>query len=531
VPSGAEAIRRDPRGPTCADAFEAEVDFVYRMLRRLGVGGADAEDLAQEVFLVMWRRWGDYDPGRPLRPWLAGIAFRVVCGHRKRLRPEEPAGLVDAPDPGRLVDDELAAARARALVRDALASLPDKQQAILVLHELEGLAMTDIALSLAEPLTTLYSRLVTARRALARSVRRMARAPGMAAVPVAAGLAALARTAEAAPAEARARICERVRALAEGPPPATAATPAPRPSGPGMRAGRALSLGAGAVLVLGALVYVQGRPPRNALRAATAGTAAERGERPESTLRRTAGQAAGRPGLLVGGQPEPPLSDPHPGLREGLVGDWRFDDVGTATALDHSGNATDCALRGPEDGTEWSQGRRGGAIAIIGKGWLECPHPRFGRAPDLTVAAWVLRTRAQKGMRALVTRQLGATNRDHFFFGFIDDDLTISSHVWNGPLRYPVPAAVGRWVHVAAVHRDGLVKLFVDGTQVAERNSYRGRSVDTDAPLLIGAGANGPDPAVTTQRFAGALDELLVYRRALADEEIAALADGARPGL
>ena len=107
----------------------------------------------------------------------------------------------------------------------------------------------------------------------------------------------------------------------------------------------------------------------------------------------------------------------------------------------------------------------------------------------------------------------------------------MASHVWNGPLRHPLPPAGDRWVHVAAVHRDGQVTLFIDGVAVASRRSYRGRRVDASSPILIGAGVNGPDSAVTTQRFAGAIDELAVYDRPLGADEIAALAAGEQPPL
>src|SRR6185436_10287805 len=76
-------------------AFAAEVDVVYRALRRFGVDVVEAEDLVQEVFVVMCRRWADYDRGRPLRPWLLGIAFRVARDHRKRPRRELAVGVVD----------------------------------------------------------------------------------------------------------------------------------------------------------------------------------------------------------------------------------------------------------------------------------------------------------------------------------------------------------------------------------------------------------------------------------------------------
>ena len=83
---------------SCIGVFEAQFDYVYHALRRHGISPIDAEDLVQEVFLVMWRRWAEYDTTRPLRPWLAGIAFRVAYNYRQRSGREVPGGIVDAED-------------------------------------------------------------------------------------------------------------------------------------------------------------------------------------------------------------------------------------------------------------------------------------------------------------------------------------------------------------------------------------------------------------------------------------------------
>jgi RNA polymerase sigma-70 factor (ECF subfamily) len=458
----AEAIPAEPRSGGPESGLESEIDFVYRALRRFGVQGADLEDLTQEVFLVMWRRRAAFEAGRPLKPWLVGIAFRVASDHRRRgWRREVPSGLVDREDEGSRADEEISSTHSRALARRALATLPEKQRSILLMHELERLPMHDIARALDEPLTTLYSRLVTARRSFARAVRRLEKGLGAHAVAPEA-LLAIEQTIEAPPPDTRARIAERLRAIALAPP-------------------RALPLAPVGMLAVAGLVVA----------AAIA--------------------------VVPSGRPLSPGS-PAPRNGEALIGRWPFDDRGDS-ARDLSGNGADCRIHGSAG---WVSGRSGGAIDVT-SGWLSCAAP-FGRRPDLTVAAWVKRGAHQRGMRVLAGRQLGSAERDHFFFGFVDDDLAFTSHVWNGPLRSPLPAAYERWVHVAAVHADGVVKLFVDGALVAERRSYPGRTVDTSTPLVIGAGVNGPDPAVTTQRLAAAIDELRVYGRALGDAEIAALA-------
>src|SRR5688572_26701199 len=82
----------------CVSVLDTEFDFIYQTLRRRGLSVADAEDVVQDVFLVMWRRWTDYDRRRSLRAWLTGIAFRVAYHHRSKRVREVPGGVIDAPD-------------------------------------------------------------------------------------------------------------------------------------------------------------------------------------------------------------------------------------------------------------------------------------------------------------------------------------------------------------------------------------------------------------------------------------------------
>ena len=78
------------------DVFQSEFDYLCRTLRRLGVRPADVEDDVQEIFLVLDRKWGEYDPSRPIRPYLFGIAFRVVASRKRRQR-REVSDAIDEP--------------------------------------------------------------------------------------------------------------------------------------------------------------------------------------------------------------------------------------------------------------------------------------------------------------------------------------------------------------------------------------------------------------------------------------------------
>lgn len=133
------------------------------------------DDLAQELFLALRRSWPDYDPRRPLRPYLFGIAFRIVAGHRRKKRRELASGLLEVDDAGPGPDEALDAKQSRALLLRALERVPLPRRAVLVMHELDDVPIANVAAVLSIPLFTAYSRLRKARRELEAAGRRLAR--------------------------------------------------------------------------------------------------------------------------------------------------------------------------------------------------------------------------------------------------------------------------------------------------------------------------------------------------------------------
>lgn len=162
VPS--RPLRGDTAQRDCLAAFGEEFDYLCRTLRRLGVPQSEIEDLVHEVYLVLQRRWSDYDPSRPLRPYLFGIAFRVASAHRRRRGREMPGNVVEVEDQTALPDQVLQAKQAREIVLRALERLPLARRAVLTMHEIDEVPMRDIAAILSIPLFTCYSRLRKARR-------------------------------------------------------------------------------------------------------------------------------------------------------------------------------------------------------------------------------------------------------------------------------------------------------------------------------------------------------------------------------
>jgi RNA polymerase sigma factor (sigma-70 family) len=169
------AIFETPRFTNCARAFEEEFDYLHRTVQKLGVRSSDAEDLVQDVFVVMWRRWGDYQQDRPLRPWMVGIASHLAGRHKQRRLREVFGPVPDAADEGPLAEERLASAATRTMVLRALAALPAKYRGPLVMHELDGLSVTEISRLLRVPLPTAYTRLRRGRLAFAAEIAALAR--------------------------------------------------------------------------------------------------------------------------------------------------------------------------------------------------------------------------------------------------------------------------------------------------------------------------------------------------------------------
>ena len=157
------------------DAFELEFDYLIRTLRRLGVPHDDVEDLAHEVFLVLYRKWEEYDPARPLRAYLFGIAFRVASNHIRKRRREFSFPVVEAVDLGPRPDQVLEEHQARTLVLNALERVPLARRAVLIMHDIDELPMAEIASRLSIYRFTGYSRLRKARKEFAAAVASILR--------------------------------------------------------------------------------------------------------------------------------------------------------------------------------------------------------------------------------------------------------------------------------------------------------------------------------------------------------------------
>jgi len=176
--SGGADSADPPPGAGFAEVFEAHFDYVWNSLRRLGVREGDLEDLTHDVFFAVHRRFDRFDTKRPLRPWLFGFALRRASDYRRLARnrfevlesgnaPSDPVDSSADPLERALVGESLRIARA------ALEALELGRRAVFILHDLDEIAMPEVARELEIPLNTAYSRLRLARGELAATVRRL----------------------------------------------------------------------------------------------------------------------------------------------------------------------------------------------------------------------------------------------------------------------------------------------------------------------------------------------------------------------
>jgi RNA polymerase sigma-70 factor, ECF subfamily len=153
-----------------ARAYDAHGGLVYGLAVRIVGNAAEAEEVAQDVFLRLWRSAPSFDAKRGgLRAWLATIARNraVDVVRARRGRPQSAPGVDPAgfPAAGDAPADRAGLADARALAVAAMDGLPAEERRVVELAYFEGCSQTEIAERTDTPLGTVKGR---ARSALAR---------------------------------------------------------------------------------------------------------------------------------------------------------------------------------------------------------------------------------------------------------------------------------------------------------------------------------------------------------------------------
>jgi len=185
--SEAQAIERAKQGD--AEAFQVLYDMhkrrVYSLCLRMTANTAEAEDLAQEAFLQLFRKIGTFRGESAFSTWLHRLSVNVVLMHlRKKGLPvvsleettQGSGGEEDTPKKDFGAEDvALAGSIDRLQLRRAVESLPPGYRTIFVLHDVEGYEHNEIATIVGCSIGNSKSQLHKARMKL-RDLLKMQRA-------------------------------------------------------------------------------------------------------------------------------------------------------------------------------------------------------------------------------------------------------------------------------------------------------------------------------------------------------------------
>lgn len=165
-------IRRVAAGDTVAygELVARHLDRALALAWRMTGARADAEDIAQEAFLRLWRGAGGWRAGRGAQftTWFYRVVMNLCIDQARRRTPQplEAAGDIPESRPG--AEDQVHAAQRARIVAEAMAALPARQKAAVALSYYQGLGNRQAAAVLEVSVKALESLLVRARRTLRR---------------------------------------------------------------------------------------------------------------------------------------------------------------------------------------------------------------------------------------------------------------------------------------------------------------------------------------------------------------------------
>ena len=175
APSDGDLVARCREGDRTAWRllYERHAPTVHRFICALGVPEPEREDACQEVFMAIYRSLGRFRGEARLSTWIYRIAARGAnrLVQRRRLNALLSTLLLREPAPAPAPDPSEKTARVH-LLDDLLKKLHPKKRMVLVLFEIEGLPIDEIAKIVGCPENTVWSRLHHARAELAKLASR-----------------------------------------------------------------------------------------------------------------------------------------------------------------------------------------------------------------------------------------------------------------------------------------------------------------------------------------------------------------------
>ena len=152
-------------------------NLVYSVVLRMVSDREEANDLAQEVFIKLYRNLEKYQPEYRFSTWTIRVATNHVIDYRRKKR-QDTVSFEDAGDVADYADTPEAAYIAKEqsrMLRDLIDGLPDMYKVPIVLYHQQGLSYQEISEITDEPLSKVKNRIFRGRKMLKESLIGMRR--------------------------------------------------------------------------------------------------------------------------------------------------------------------------------------------------------------------------------------------------------------------------------------------------------------------------------------------------------------------
>ena len=169
----AELLARVVKGDHDAftEIMRSHEDRVFSVCLRIMGSRDQALDATQETFLTTFRKAGQFKGNSALGTWIYRIAVNTCYDQLRKQRRRKTDPLPDHLDPAdHSAEDAVDAAGLRPEIQEALAAIPDDFRTAVILSDIEGMALPEVAEILEIPVGTVKSRVFRGRRLLAREL-------------------------------------------------------------------------------------------------------------------------------------------------------------------------------------------------------------------------------------------------------------------------------------------------------------------------------------------------------------------------
>jgi len=196
-------------------------------------------------------------------------------------------------------------------------------------------------------------------------------------------------------------------------------------------------------------------------------------------------------------------------LLNGLVAWWKFDETSGTVAYDSSGNGNDGNLT---NGPTWVAGKIGGALSFDGVDDFVQTSVASNSLP-ISISTWIY-AHDISGSHSIVDSDVAGQYGHSLIIGYNPKNGNYQIEFHDGSFDTSHPASLNQWTH-AVVQFDSKICFFADGIKKFEQTYQKGNLNGTNFRI----GRHNSNLHV----YAGLIDDVRIYDRALSAEEVQAL--------